>query len=50
VKVLLEINKETWAKVKEYATLQEVKLGKAVEQLLRETIGEKTDYHDNNRG
>jgi hypothetical protein len=43
MKTLIEVNKETWAQVKYFATTREFSLNKAVEILLKQALREATD-------
>jgi hypothetical protein len=43
MKTLIDINKETWALVKYFATTKEFSLNKAVEVLLKQALSEVTN-------
>ena len=43
MKTLIEINKETWAQVKYFATTKEFSLNRAVEVLLKKALSEVTN-------
>jgi hypothetical protein len=40
MKVLIEVRRETWGSVKEYATLRKLKLGRAVDKLLQLSLSQ----------
>ena len=43
MKTLIEINKETWAQVKYFATTKEFSLNKAVEVLLKQALNQRSN-------
>lgn len=44
MKILVDVKRETWSSVKQYATLRNLRLGRAVDKLLRISLSQSIQH------